>query len=119
MEEKPNEELKIKIKRDEEIIPMAVTPAEIEVEGETIGQLGVRLAFEKSVSKSLLYGFEQTYEITKLIIVNLVMLVTGQYSIDMLGGPVMIYDVTDQAVSLGIETFIMWKIGRASCRERV
>src|SRR5690625_5051392 len=118
--EHPNEELQLKIKRDEEIIPMAVTPAEIEVEGETIGQLGVRLAFEKSVSKSLLYGFEQTYEITKLIIVNLVMLVTGQYSIDMLGGPVMIYDVTDQAVSLGIETFIMWtaKIGRASCRER-
>ncbi|HLS35358.1 MAG TPA: RIP metalloprotease RseP [Bacillota bacterium] len=106
--EHPNEELQLKIKRDEEIIPMAVTPAEIEVEGETIGQLGVRLAFEKSVSKSLLYGFEQTYEITKLIIVNLVMLVTGQYSIDMLGGPVMIYDVTDQAVSLGIETFIMW-----------
>src|SRR5690625_7880673 len=71
--EHPNEELQLKIKRDEEIIPMAVTPAEIEVEGETIGQLGVRLAFDKSVSKSLFYGLEHNYDITTYIILHFVM----------------------------------------------
>lgn len=104
----PEEDLQMKVKRDEQIISINVTPAKIVQDEQTFGQMGVRLSFEKSIPKTLVYGFKQTYEITKLILTNLIMLVTGQYSIDMLGGPVMIYDVTDQAVKLGLETFIMW-----------
>lgn len=104
----PEEELELTIKRDEELTQITVTPAVIESEGHTFGQLGVRLSFEKSIPKSLVYGFQQTYEITRLILTNLAMLITGQFSIDMLGGPVMIYDVTDQAVKLGFETLLMW-----------
>lgn len=106
--ENPETELQMKVKRDDEILSMNVTPAKIEQDDQSSGQMGVRLAFEKSITKTLVYGFKQTYEITTLIVTNLAMLITGQYSIDMLGGPVMIYDVTDQAVKLGIETFIMW-----------
>lgn len=104
----PEKELQMRVKRGDEIISLEVTPAKIVEEEQSFGQMGVRLHFEKSIPKTLVYGFKQTYEITMLILTNLAMLVTGQYSIDMLGGPVMIYDVTDQAVKLGLETFIMW-----------
>lgn len=104
----PEQQLQLMVKREENIIPIAVTPAKIEVEGESFGQMGVRVNLDKSIFKSLTYGFKQTYDITKMILTNLMMLITGQYSIDMLGGPVMIYDVTDQAVKMGFETFLMW-----------
>lgn len=106
--ENPEQQLQLMVKREENIIPIAVTPAKIEVEGESFGQMGVRVNLDKSIFKSLTYGFKQTYDITKMILTNLMMLITGQYSIDMLGGPVMIYDVTDQAVKMGFETFLMW-----------
>jgi len=36
------------------------------------------------------------------------MLITGQYSIEMLSGPVGIYDATDQVVQTGFMNFMMW-----------
>lgn len=36
------------------------------------------------------------------------MLITGQVSIDMLAGPVGIYDATDQVVQTGLVNFLMW-----------
>ena len=36
------------------------------------------------------------------------MLITGQYSIDMLSGPVGIYDATDQVVQTGFNNFLKW-----------
>ncbi|HLR40586.1 MAG TPA: RIP metalloprotease RseP, partial [Virgibacillus sp.] len=64
--------------------------------------------FEKSFLKTFKYGFVQTYETTKLILTNLGMLITGQYSLDMLSGPVGIYDATDQVVQTGFMNFLMW-----------
>src|SRR5690625_7127205 len=76
---------------------LTVIPAEAEgMQGEKIGQIGVQLAFEKSFIKTLQYGFVETYNTTKMIVTNLAMLITGQFSIDMLAGPVGIYDLTDQ-----------------------
>ncbi len=36
------------------------------------------------------------------------MLITGQLSIDMLSGPVGIYDFTDQVVQMGFYNYLMW-----------
>lgn len=78
--------------------------------GETIaiGQIGVRQAFEKSILGSLTYGFEQTYNVTRLVLTNLGMLITGQVPIDVLSGPVGIYDATDKVVQSGLISLIMW-----------
>src|SRR5699024_11751794 len=77
--------------------------------GMTIGQIGVlfQQEYEKSFFKSLTYGFTQTLETTQSIVRNLVMLITGQLSIEMLSGTVGIYDLTDQVVKTGFTNFLM------------
>lgn len=108
VEGNPEKELNMTVKRSEDLVAVTVVPKEIDREGAKVGQIGVQLAFEKSFLKTFQYGFVQTYDITKLILTNLVMLVTGQYSLDMLAGPVGIYDVTDQVVQTGFMNYLMW-----------
>src|SRR5699024_6555355 len=104
----PNEQLEMKIARADKTINLNVTPDKEDIQGEVIGQIGVQQAFEKSVFGTIKYGFEETYDVTKMILTNLYMLITGQYSIDMLAGPVGIYDATDQVVQTGFNNFIKW-----------
>lgn len=106
--ESPEEELQMTVERDGQQENLLVIPRAETAEDITFGQVGVQLAFEKSLWKSLTNGVSQTYETTKLILTNLFMLVTGQLSIDMLSGPVGIYDVTDQVVQTGFHNFLMW-----------
>ncbi len=109
VKEKPNQEINMVVKRGDVEEPITVIPKEvIDPAGEKVGQVGVTLGFEKSFLKTFQYGFVQTYETTKMILTNLLMLVTGQYSIDMLSGPVGIYDFTDQVVQTGFNSFLMW-----------
>lgn len=108
VQKSPETALDFTILRDGKETDLTVTPKELQVEEETIGQVGVKLAFEKSFIGTFKYGFTQTYETTKLIITNLAMLVTGQLSLDMLSGPVGIYDATDQVVQTGFMNFLMW-----------
>jgi len=109
IQKKPNEEVDLIVQREEHTETLTMIPSEVEnPEGDTIGQAGVLLAFEKSFIKTFTYGFTQTYETTKLIITNLFMLFTGQISIEMLSGPVGIYDVTDQVVQTGFMNYLMW-----------
>lgn len=108
VQKSPETALDFTILRDGKETDLTVTPKELQVEEETIGQVGVKLAFEKSFIGTFKYGFIQTYETTKLIITNLAMLVTGQLSLDMLSGPVGIYDATDQVVQTGFMNFLMW-----------
>ncbi|MCT1903782.1 RIP metalloprotease RseP [Oceanobacillus sojae] len=109
----PGEELDIVISRGDTEQEVTVIPAEAEDINEKgdpiqIGQIGVLPAFEKDILGTIKFGFERTYETSKLIITNLVMLVTGQLSIDVLSGPVGIYDATDQIVQSGFSNFLMW-----------
>ncbi|WP_152656364.1 RIP metalloprotease RseP [Oceanobacillus sp. CFH 90083] len=111
--ENPGQELNLVISRGDTEQELMVVPSEVEAvneQGDTIniGQIGVQRAFEKDVLGTLMFGFERTYETSKLIITNLVMLVTGQLSIDVLSGPVGIYDATDQVVQSGFTNFLMW-----------
>lgn len=108
--DRPNEEITFEISRDNTIENIKVTPNKIEENGVTRGQIGVlfEVEYEKSFFKTLKYGFTQTFDTTKMIITNLMMLITGQLSIEMLSGPVGIYDATDQIVKTGFMNFLMW-----------
>ncbi|MDC3414107.1 RIP metalloprotease RseP [Aquibacillus sp. 3ASR75-11] len=108
IQDNPEEELTMLINRNDQTQELTVIPQKVETQGTTIGQIGVQLALEKSVIKSVQNSVVQTYEWTKLILVNLGMLVTGQFSIDMLSGPVGIYDATDQFVQRGLYTYLTW-----------
>ncbi|MCP3026087.1 RIP metalloprotease RseP [Halobacillus sp. A5] len=106
--EHPEEEVTLTISRDGETNNLTVTPDKLEEGDMEIGQVGVARAFEDSIAKKLTFGFTQTYEWGTLILTNLGMLVTGQFSLDMLSGPVGIYDATDQVVQTGLTNFVMW-----------
>ncbi|GIO21999.1 RIP metalloprotease RseP [Oceanobacillus sp. J11TS1] len=113
VQKNPGQELDLVISRDNTEHEVTVVPGEAEAVDEnrepiTIGQIGVNRAFEKDILGTLVFGFERTYETSKLIITNLVMLVTGQLSIDVLSGPVGIYDATNQVVQSGFTNFLMW-----------
>jgi len=109
IENNPETELDMTVNRDGETETLTVVPRKIELmEDEFIGQIGVTQAIEKSFFRSFTYGISQTYEITELVLTNLAKLITGQYSIEMLSGPVGIYDATDQVVKTGFVNFMMW-----------
>lgn len=104
----PDEEVTLTINREGATQQLNITPAAVESRETTIGQVGVARAFEESIAKKLTFGFTQTYEWSALILTNLGKLVTGQFSLDMLSGPVGIYDATDQVVRTGFTNFVMW-----------
>lgn len=104
----PGKELSLVIERGNQTKELQLIPKKLESEEETFGQAGVTGTFEKSIVKTVQYGFLQTFDTTKMILTNLFKLITGQYSIDMLSGPVGIYDATDQIVQTGFMNFLMW-----------
>ncbi|KAB7668672.1 RIP metalloprotease RseP [Bacillus sp. B1-b2] len=108
IQKSPGENLEFLIERNGEEMNVEVTPKESEVDGETIGLVGVYSPMEKSPLKSIQFGFEQTYTWTKTIIGAVGKLVTGQFSIDALGGPVAIYQSTDTVAQSGIYSLINW-----------
>ncbi|WP_174735042.1 RIP metalloprotease RseP [Mesobacillus harenae] len=104
----PGNELEFSIDRNGETMEIPVTPENREIEGENIGIIGVYSPIEKSPLKSITYGFTETYFWTKEIIFMLGKLVTGQFSIDMLSGPVGIYVSTDTVAKSGIYYLMKW-----------
>jgi regulator of sigma E protease len=85
-----------------------VVPEASKVGEETIGRIGAYNPVEKSFVGSLEYGVTETFNWTKEIVLGLGKLVTGQFSIDMLSGPVGIYDMTDQVAKTGFINLMSW-----------
>ncbi|GAB4072566.1 RIP metalloprotease RseP [Barrientosiimonas marina] len=108
VQDHPGDELSMTLQRDDSTEMVTITPDKLERQGMAIGQVGVDHAFERSFFGSFTYGFEKAYDTTKLILTNLFKLVTGQYSLEVLSGPVGIYDATNQVVQSGFATFAMW-----------
>jgi regulator of sigma E protease len=104
----PNKELMFTIEREGQQIEIPVTPKEVKSEDQSIGIIGVYSPVEKSPLRSLTYGFEQTYLWTKEIFIQIGKLVTGQFSINMLSGPVGIYVSTDTVAKSGIYNLMRW-----------
>ncbi|UOQ47841.1 RIP metalloprotease RseP [Gracilibacillus caseinilyticus] len=104
----PNESLEMTVLRNDEEVAVEVTPAAVETAEDTIGQVGVTLALEKSFLRAIPYSLEETYRWSTLILTNVTKLITGQFSIDVLSGPVGIYDATDQVVKTGLMNFMTW-----------
>lgn len=104
----PNNELQFIVERDGKTEELSVTPKQQVVEGEKMGLIGVYSPVEKNPLKSVVYGFEETYGWTIEIFKMLGKLVTGQFSIDALSGPVGIYVSTDTVAKSGIYYLMKW-----------
>lgn len=104
----PAEEIEFVVERDGKTLEIPVTPKEVERNGETLGVIGVYPPTEKTFTGVISYGFTETYYWTKEIFTLLGKLVTGQFNIDMLSGPVGIYVSTEEVAKSGVIYLLKW-----------
>ncbi|WP_335870751.1 RIP metalloprotease RseP [Bacillus sp. 2205SS5-2] len=108
VEDKPGEELSLVIQRNAGTETIPVIPEGVEYENGTVGKIGVYPALAKDPIGIVTNGFSQTYGWTIEIFRLLGQLVTGQFSIDALSGPVGIYHSTDIVAQSGIFNLMRW-----------
>ncbi|NNV04987.1 RIP metalloprotease RseP [Geobacillus sp. MMMUD3] len=104
----PQETLEFQIRRDGKDMTVAVTPEAKTIQGETIGLIGVYQPMEKSVFGSVKQGLTETYYWTREIVAGLGQLITGQFQLDMLSGPVGIAVSTGKVAESGIYYLMKW-----------
>ncbi|ALS78283.1 RIP metalloprotease RseP [Planococcus kocurii] len=102
--------LAFSVERDGELLDFTITP---EISGQSAEEIGViGVLYESPVEKdffgSFAYGAEQTIFWFKEIFRLLGMLVTGQFTIDALSGPVGIYKTTEEVAKYGFFTLMSW-----------
>ncbi|KIL50506.1 metalloprotease RseP [Jeotgalibacillus alimentarius] len=110
----PGEELTVDVVRGGQPLSFEVTPrVEVYENGDEEIRQGIMgvyndLIESPSIFQSIAYGAERTYEFTVLIFDLLGQLVTGQFSIDALAGPVGIYKNTEQVAAAGVYQLMQW-----------
>lgn len=103
VQSRPNETINVTVERDGRTENLAVTVKEVKPEkGEAYGQIGVRSPRVHNPLKAVVYGAQETYRMTVHIFELLGMLITGQFTIDALSGPVGIYKTTETVAAWGI-----------------
>ncbi|WP_251549147.1 RIP metalloprotease RseP [Neobacillus muris] len=106
--ENPNNKLDFTIVRNGVEKEIQVTPEEKIVEDQKMGMIGVYSPVEKSPVQAVTAAAKETYFWTIQIFVSLGKLITGQFSIDALSGPVGIYVSTDEVAKSGIFYLMKW-----------
>lgn len=104
----PDKELSFLIERNGEERTVLVTPESVKENDKTVGKIGVYSPIEKSVTGSIKYGFTETLRMTKEIVLGVWKLVSGEFSIDMLSGPVGIYEYTGEVAQTGFYNLLYW-----------
>jgi regulator of sigma E protease len=103
----PNQEMKWIVIRDGKHMPLTVTP-ELK-EGK--GVIGIHIAKPTrtpSFGEAVGLTKDMIVTSTEQIFIGLKMLVTLQFTLDDLGGPVRIVEFTGEAASMGINTLVYW-----------
>ncbi|HEY4553173.1 MAG TPA: RIP metalloprotease RseP [Bacillaceae bacterium] len=104
----PDEELIFTIERNGSTMDIPITPKRHLADDKEIGLIGVQSPLDHSFMNVATHGFKETYTWTIEIIRLLGKLVTGQFSIDMLAGPVGIYVSTEEVAKAGILYLMKW-----------
>ncbi|MEG0473572.1 MAG: RIP metalloprotease RseP [Solibacillus sp.] len=102
IQQNPDKTLQFEVDRNGTIATANIVPTGVEQNGEIVGQIGVMRPIETNPLKAIPYGAEQTYDMIVLIGSLVGKLVTGQFSIEDLSGPVGIYKTTETVVTYGI-----------------
>ncbi|ANU27979.1 RIP metalloprotease RseP [Planococcus versutus] len=102
--------LAFEVERNGKPLDFTITPEVSDQSAEQVGVIGVRYQspVEKDFLGSFVYGAEQTVFWFKEIFRLLGMLVTGQFTIDALSGPVGIYKTTEEVAKYGFFTLMSW-----------
>ena len=118
IEKSNGETLEITYKRESEITTVSLVPEKIFVEGNMKSQymLGIvsagstvlppKLSKKHSLFESAIYSGTQTWKWLNIITMGLVRLVTGEFSIRTMGGPIAIGRVAHNSFSEGFSSFL-------------
>ena len=109
-------ELTLKVSRDGSQQEIKVTPKEETTvkKGKEVKtyKLGIDPAYEKDLAGSIKSGFEQTLYFGTMIFMGIInlfaSLFSGGFSLNQLGGPVAIYEVSSAAAQSGLITTLRW-----------
>lgn len=105
----PNREIMFDVERDGKLLTLPITPHErIGQFEEKEGFIGISRPTEFNLIGSIVYGFKQTYLFMTMIFEVLGLIVTGQFSLDYVAGPVGIYTYTGEAAAMGIFVLMQW-----------
>jgi regulator of sigma E protease len=115
----PGKALAVEVERGRDRITLSVTPETTKIEEPgggsiEIGQIGIILKSRgiEIQSANILHaaykGVEATYAWTELTVVGIGMLITGQLSLDNIGSPIMIAQVSGSAASQGALSLFMF-----------
>lgn len=111
VQQSAGKELSILVERNGETLELKMVPEATTIEnGEEIGQIGVmyKSPLEKNPFKAVVYGLQETWNYTVLILQALVHLIAGQFTLDDLAGPVGIYQHTGEVAKYGFFTLMYW-----------
>ncbi|MGE7020336.1 RIP metalloprotease RseP [Solibacillus cecembensis] len=109
IQQNPEKRLQFEVERDGAILKTEVVPQIVEQkDGSKVVQIGVMRPLESNPLKAVVFGAEQTYDGMILIGSLVGKLVTGQFSIDALSGPVGIYKATEEVVTFGFYNVLYW-----------
>jgi len=113
-----NKELALIVDRNGEQMAVTVTPAAVDVNGTTIGRVGVtetqsaalfdkaRITVQYPFGTAFVKALQRTWDMTTLTLRMLGKLVTGQASLDNISGPISIAQYAGQSASIGIDHYI-------------
>lgn len=103
--ENPDKPLDFEVERNGQVSSVEVTPKAIESNGEKIGQLGIQAPMKTGFFDKIIGGTQRAFSSSLEIFNALGSLFTG-FSLDKLGGPVMMFQLSSEAANQGIMTVI-------------
>lgn len=106
IQENPNKKLNLSVETKDEIREIQVTPEAKESNGETIGMIGISPPKKTGFTDKLMGGFQETVSNATQIFKALKNLLTG-FSLDQLGGPVMMFQMSAEASKSGITNVVL------------
>lgn len=110
--------LALTVDRAGQQIDISITPQPVDVNGRTIGRVGVtetqsaalfdkaRITVQYPFGTAFVKALDRTWEMTTLTVRMLGKLVTGQASLDNISGPISIAQYAGQSASIGIDHYI-------------
>lgn len=101
----PSKMVPIEVKRDDQNLTVQAKIGSIESGNEKIGQLGIEAPLKTSFWDKVIGGFQQSFDTFVGIFKALGSLISN-FSLDQLGGPVAIFELSSQAASQGATTVL-------------
>lgn len=106
VQQNPDKELQIEIKRDNQTQTITAIPKTVEAGEQKVGQLGIQAPMKTGFFDKIIGGFQDSIASFFQIIDALRSLLTN-FSIDQLGGPVAIFQLSSEAAKQGPMTVLM------------